>query len=176
MQLTLSKSTIRSFRPTDAASITKHVGTYSVTRNMSSIPYPYTINDAECWIATATSHTPERHFAIAVDDEAVGGIGLEIGDSGRIVVCDHCAEIGYWLSESFWGRGIMSEAASALTEWAFATLGLIRIHAAVYARNSASARVLEKTGYQLEGRQRARYLRDGELIDGLMYAMVRMPR
>jgi RimJ/RimL family protein N-acetyltransferase len=173
MQLTLSKSTIRSFRPTDAASLTKHVGTYSVARNMSAIPHPYSLKCAEEWIATASGRTPETHFAIAMDDEVIGGIGVEVGDPGRPGVCDHCAEIGYWLGESFWGRGIMSEAVVALTEWAFTELGLIRLHAPVYARNPASARVLSKAGYEFEGRQRARYFKDGEFIDGLMFAKIR---
>jgi len=144
MQLTLSKSTIRSLRPTDAASLTRHVGTYSVARNMSAIPHPYSLNDADEWIAKASGRTPETHFAIVVEEEAIGGIGVEIGDSGRLAVSEHCAEIGYWLGESFWGRGIMSEAVVALTEWAFTDLGLVRRHAAVYARNPASARVLAK--------------------------------
>jgi len=175
MQLTLSKSTIRSLRATDAASLTKHVGTYSVARNMSAIPHPYSLQDADEWIAKAASRTPQTHFAIVVDGEAVGGIGVEVGDRGRLAVSEHFAEIGYWLGESFWGRGIMTEAVVALTEWAFTDLGLVRLHAAVYARNPTSARVLEKAGYEFEGRQRARYFKDGEFIDGLMFAKVRLP-
>ena len=140
---------------------------------MSAIPHPYSLNDADEWIAKASGRTPETHFAIVVEGEAIGGIGVEIGDSGRLAVSEHCAEIGYWLGESFCSRGIMSEAVVALTEWAFTDLGLVRLHAAVYARNPASARVLAKAGYEFEGRQRARYLKDGELIDGLMFAKIR---
>lgn len=175
MQLVLSKSTIRSFRPADAAALSKHVGTYSVARNMSTIPHPYSLQDAEEWITTASSRTPQTHFAIAIHDEVVGGIGVEVGESGRLAVSAHCAEIGYWLGEWFWGRGIMSEALVALTEWAFTELGLVRLHAAVYARNPASARVLAKAGYEFEGCHRARYFKDGEFIDGLMFAKVRLP-
>jgi len=175
MQLMLSKSTIRSFRPDDAASLTKHIGTYSVARNMSMIPHPYSLKDAEEWIGIATSRTPETHFAIAIDDEVVGGIGVEVGDARSITGNNHCAEIGYWLGETFWGRGIMSEAVEAFTERAFTELGLVRLHAAVYARNPASARVLAKAGYELEGTMKARYFRDGQFIDGLLYAKVRMP-
>ena len=173
MQLTLSKSVIRSFCPTDAASLTRHVGSYSVARNMSAIPYPYSLQHAEEWIGTASSGTPETPFAIAIGEEVVGGIGLEVCDPRRLAVSDHCAEIGYWLGESFWSRGIMSDAVVAFTEWAFAELHLVRIHAAVYARNPASARVLEKAGYEFEGRMRARYFKDGEFIDGLMFAKIR---
>jgi RimJ/RimL family protein N-acetyltransferase len=175
MQLTLSKSTIHSFRDSDAAALMKHCGTYSVARNMSAMPHPYTMEDATMWIGIASGGQPETHFAITIDDEVVGGIGVERGDAQRIAVCDHCAEIGYGLGESFWGRGIISEAAAAMTEWAFAELGLVRLHAAVYARNPASARVLEKVGYTFEGRLHARYFRDGEYIDGLLYAKVNLP-
>lgn len=175
MKLALTKSTIRSFRPGDAESIVTHVGNYSVARNMSAIPHPYTLQHAEQWIAIASGRRPEAHFAITVDDAVVGEIGFELNDSERLAVSAHCAEIGYWLGESFWGRGIMSEAVMAMTEWAFDELRLVRLQAAVFARNPESARVLEKAGYEFEGRLRARYLRDGELIDGLLYAKVRPP-
>jgi RimJ/RimL family protein N-acetyltransferase len=174
MQLTLSKSTIRSLRPTDAAAITKHVGTQSVARNMSTIPHPYAQRDAEEWLASLADQ-PETNFAITVDDEAVGVIGVHARPPELPAVCHHDAEIGYWLGETFWGRGIMTEAVLAMTEWAFAHFQLIRLHAAVFARNPASARVLEKAGYAYEGRLRARYFRDGEYIDGLLYARVRLP-
>jgi RimJ/RimL family protein N-acetyltransferase len=175
MQLTLSKSTIRSFQSTDATSIARLIDNHRVSRNMSALPQPYTLQHAADWIAIATGRTPETHFAITVDGEAVGGIGLDVGDTERIAVCDHCAEIGYWLGEPFWGRGIMSEAVAAFTEWAFAELPVVRLHAAVYARNPASARILDKAGYEFEGRLRARYFRDDEFIDGLLYAKVRLP-
>lgn len=172
MELTLQKSAIRSFRDTDAESIRKHIDNYRIARNMSLIPHPYSLEDAKTWIGIATGQTPQTNFAIAIDDEVVGGIGVAIGDSS-LAGSKHCAEIGYWLGESFWGRGIMSEAVAAFTEWAFAGLHLVRLQAAVYARNPASAHVLEKAGYEFEGRLRARYFRDGEYIDGLLYAKVR---
>lgn len=175
MKLSLSRSTLRSFRPGDAPALTRHAGNYRVARNLSALPHPYTLQHGEEWIAHTTSATPQTHFAITIDDEVIGGIGIELGDPTRLAVCDHCGEIGYWLGEPFWGRGIVSEAASALTEWAFANLPVVRLHAAVYARNLASVRVLEKAGYTFEGRLRARYFRDGEFIDGLLYANVRLP-
>ncbi len=171
MQLTLSKSTIRPLRTTDAEAVTRHVSAWSVARNLAAVPHPYHLSMAEEWLAVQCARTPPMHFAIAIDDEPVGVIGLE-RESG---ICSHCAEIGYWLGESFWGRGIMSEAVVALTEWAFAEAGLVRLRAGVFARNPASARVLEKAGYQLEGRSQARYFREGEYIDSLLYAKVRLP-
>jgi ribosomal-protein-alanine N-acetyltransferase len=172
MQLILSKCTIRSLRSSDAEAVTKHVSAWSVARNLAAVPHPYRLSMAEEWLAVESARTPPMHFAIALDDEAAGVIGLE-RESG---ICSHCADIGYWLGESFWGRGIVSEALVALTEWAFTEAGLVRLQAGVFARNPASARVLEKAGYQLEGHLRARYFRDGEYIDSLLYAKVRQPR
>jgi RimJ/RimL family protein N-acetyltransferase len=175
MQLSLSKFTIRSFRPDDAASLRKHIDNYNVARNMSAIPHPYSSQHAEEWIAIATGASPHTHFAIASDDNVVGGIGVMPDNGRRGPFTGHCAEIGYWLGEEFWGRGILSEAVPAFTEWVFSELRLVRIFAAVYARNPASARVLEKAGYQFEGRMQAAYFRDDEFIDGLLYAKVRPP-
>jgi RimJ/RimL family protein N-acetyltransferase len=84
-------------------------------------------------------------------------------------------KIGYWIGEAYWGRGIITEALNAMSEWAFRELNLVRLYAKVFARNQASARVLEKAGYIFEGRLLAHYSRDGEFIDGLLYAKVRLP-
>jgi RimJ/RimL family protein N-acetyltransferase len=154
----------------------KHIGTYSVARNMGVIPHPYSLQDAEQWIAIASNQSPETHFAVAIGDIVVGGIGAGFGNPDPPGIRRHSAEIGYWLGEPFWGRGIMSEAVQAFTEWAFRELGLVRLHASVFARNPASARVLAKAGYEYEGRMRACYCRDGEFIDGLLYAQVRLRR
>jgi ribosomal-protein-alanine N-acetyltransferase len=175
MQISLTKSTIRSFRPEDAESLRTQIDNYQVARNMSTIPRPYSLQHAEEWIATASAASPQTHFAIAIDDQVVGGIGVMIDDGRRGPFSAHCAEIGYWLGQEFWGRGILSEAVPELTEWAFSELNLVRIFAAVYARNPASARVLEKSGYTFEGRLHAVYFRDDEFIDGLLYAKVRLP-
>jgi RimJ/RimL family protein N-acetyltransferase len=175
MELSLSQSTIRSFRPTDAASVAQHIGTASVARNTNAIPYPYSIEQAEWWIAFCLSRSPQTNFAIALDDEVIGGIGVDIGDPRHPAITRHIGELGYWLGETYWGRGIMTEAVAAFTEWAFTHLELTRLQAAVYARNPASARVLTKAGFEFEGRQRARYCKHGEVLDALAFARVRLP-
>ena len=175
MQITLPKSTIRSFRLDDAASITRHIGTYSVARYMLRIPHPYSLQHAEEWIGFATRQDPQTNFGIAINDEIVGGIGLDVNPSG-VAACRHSAEIGYWLGETFWRRGITTEALNAVSEWAFRELNLVRLYAKVFAGNTASARVLEKAGYAFEGRLLAQYFRDGEFIDGLLYARIRSVR
>jgi RimJ/RimL family protein N-acetyltransferase len=175
MQLQLTKSVIRSFRPGDAPAIVRHLDNARVVRNMSSLPHPYTLEHADYWIDFTNKLSPKTHFAITMDDEVVGGIGLDLGDPSRAPFCDHCAEIGYWLGEPFWNQGIITEALIAVTDWAFTELPVIRLDAPVYARNPASTRVLEKAGYEFEGRLRARYFRNGQYIDALLYAKTRLP-
>src|SRR5207247_5429960 len=97
-----------------------------------------------------------------------GGIGFQLqGDVERV-----SAEIGYWLGEPFWGRGIVTDALVALTEFAIATHGLTRVYAIPFASNQASCRVLEKAGYVLEGRLRRSAVKDGRIVDQLQYAFI----
>ena len=112
---------------------------------------------------------PETIFAIASATEAIGCIGmLPQSDVARL-----SAEVGYWLGEPFWGQGITTGALKALTEYAFTELGMVRLYATVMEWNPASARVLTKAGYEYEGRLRKSAVKDGEIIDQWLYAMVR---
>ena len=132
-------------------------------------PHPYTNTDARNWLEMVVGVRPENSFAIAVDDEAVGGIGFTVQhDVGR-----RSAEIGYWLGEEFWGRGLATQALIAVTDYAFANYDLCRMYAHVFEWNPASARVLEKAGYEFEGRLKKSVTKDGQTIDQLMYAVVR---
>lgn len=132
-------------------------------------PYPYTDRDARNWLECVVGHQPETNFAISVAGEAVGGIGFILQPD----VARRSAEIGYWLGEKFWGRGIVTEAVIAVTDHAFANHDLCRVYAHVFEWNRASARVLEKAGYQFEGRMRKSVTKDGQTIDQLMYAVIR---
>jgi len=132
-------------------------------------PHPYTLEDAVAFLGVATIQQPIGDFAIATADEAIGGIGLQRqSDVHRL-----SAEIGYWLGEPFWGRRIATRAVRAMTEWAFATTSLERIFACVFATNPASARVLTNAGYQFEGRLRRAVVKDGRILDQLVYAALR---
>src|SRR5207245_1449014 len=106
----------------------------------------YTRADGEAWLALAAQSQPETNFAIEYDGEAVGGIGLRLGQDIERVT----AEIGYWLGESVWGRGIATAALVGLTQYAFPTFNLTRVFALPFADNLASRRVLEKAGFALE--------------------------
>ena len=163
------RCTLRPWRVGDESSLVQHANNRRVWRNLACLPHPYTAADADAWISRAAAQSPPTDFAIAVQDEAVGGIGIEIGRD----VFFRSAEIGYWLGEAYWGRGIATEALRAMTEYAFTTFDLCRLQAGVFEWNPASMRVLEKAGYELEARHRKTVSKDGETIDRLVYALVR---
>ena len=143
MELKLSKSLLRSWIPGDLASLVRHANSRVIWRNLrDAFPHPYTPADAKHWIQIANPTTPITNFAIVVEGAAVGGIGLVLKDD----VFRRSAEIGYWLGEEYWGRGIVTEAARAVTDYAFATFDLCRVFAGVFEWNPASMRVLEKAG------------------------------
>lgn len=133
-------------------------------------PHPYTRVNAEAWIAFYKAQQPPlTKFAIDLNGEAIGGIGIEtFADVHRLT-----AEVGYWVGEPFWGRGIATAALKQMTAYAFSTFPFQRLQAMVFAWNSASARVLEKAGYVLEGTMRQSIIKDGRLGDSLLYARVR---
>lgn len=104
-----------------------------------------------------------------VDGEAAGSIGLFLGSD----VYRRSAELGYWLGEPFWGRGIMTAAVETMCREGFAAWDIVRIHAEAFARNAASRRVLEKAGFALEGTLRRSVYKNGEMLDSCIYALVR---
>lgn len=132
-------------------------------------PHPYTAADARNWLENVVGRKPETNFAIDVAGEAVGGIGFTLQPD----VAHRSAEIGYWLGEAFWGRGIATDALVAVTEHAFSNYDICRLYAHVFEWNRASARVLEKAGYEFEGRLRKSVTKEGHTIDQFMYAMIR---
>ena len=170
MKIEFGQWQMRSFHPEDAPALAKYGNNRAVWRNIwDQHPYPYTIADAEEWIAYAMQQEPETIFAIASAGEAIGCIGmLPQSDLARL-----SAEVGYWLGEPFWNLGITTAALKALTEYAFTDLGLVRLYATVMEWNPASARVLEKAGYEYEGLLRKSAIKDGQIIDQRLYAKVR---
>ena len=170
MELELKTCSVRSWRPGDVSSLVRHANDRAVWRNLlDGFPFPYTLADAEHWVRHASSTLPETHFAITVLDEAVGGIGFTLLED----VHRRTARIGYWLGVPFWGRGIATEALTAVTAFAFENFDLARLEATVFEWNPASGRVLEKAGYALEGRLRCSVTKDGRTIDSFLYGLVR---
>lgn len=161
---------IRPYDSGDVTALVKYANDYRVWKNLRDrFPHPYTRAHAIDWVRHARLQDPAQDFAIAAGIELIGGIGVHIQDD----VHRRSAEIGYWLGEPFWGHGIATRAVDAMTDYAFAHYPIVRIYANVFEGNPASARVLEKAGYELEGRLRKSVYKDGKLLDQLVYGIVR---
>lgn len=170
MRLELSRCTVRPWAEADLNALARHANNRNVSIHLRDrFPYPYEPEHARKfldWLATQDAPTV---WAIEVDGEAAGGIGIEPKtDVERI-----SAEIGYWLGEACWGRGIVTEALQAVTAEVFRHFELMRLYALPFADNPASVRVLEKAGYVLEGRLRQSAIKDGTVRDQLLYAAYR---
>lgn len=172
MRLGLKSCDVRSWAARDVESLVAHANNRKVWINLRDrFPHPYRAKDGRQFIREASRMDPETSFAIAVDGAAVGGIGFALqSDVERV-----SAEVGYWVGEALWGRGIATEALTALTAYAIERHQLARIFALPFANNTASCRVLEKAGYVLEGRLSRSAIKDGVIVDQLQYAFVADP-
>lgn len=167
MQLALCA--VRSWQGSDAESLAIHANNRKVWINLRDrFPHPYTRTDAEEFIRIARAEEPETKYAIEVGGGAVGGIGFTLHPDVERV----SAEIGYWLGEPFWGRGIATEAVQAVTAAAVERHGLTRVYAVPFEWSAASFRVLEKAGYVREARMRRSAIKDGRVVDQILYAYV----
>jgi ribosomal-protein-alanine N-acetyltransferase len=172
MRIELPECVVRPWKKTDLESLVRYANNRNVWRNLRDrFPHPYTRQDGRWWLDHAAVSDAQTNFAIEVEGEAAGGIGFVIGED----VHRRTAEIGYWLGEQFWGRGIASAALIAMSDYAFKTHDLVRIYAGVFSWNPASMRVLEKAGYIQEAVLRSSVLKDGEILDQHLYANVRNP-
>ncbi len=170
IRMQLRTCLLREWRRGDEPSLVRHANNRDIWINVrDSFPYPYRQTDARAWVRLASKEGLNRVFAIDVDGFAVGAIGVRPGSDINTL----SAEIGYWLGEEYWNRGIATEAVIAVTDFAFDTLGMSRVYAEVFEWNAASMRVLEKAGFVKEGVLRRSARKDRKIIDQVMYAKVR---
>jgi RimJ/RimL family protein N-acetyltransferase len=159
---------VRAWDPADAESLARHANNINVARQLRDrFPHPYTRADAVTFLKSAAAALP-TNLALEVDGEAAGGIGFVRGTD----VERFGAEIGYWLGEAFWGRGIVTEALELVTAYAFDQFSLLRLYALPFADNAGSIRVLEKAGYTREGVLRSSCVKYGQPRDQILYARV----
>jgi RimJ/RimL family protein N-acetyltransferase len=169
MELRGERSIVRAWRPSDASALSRHANNINVARQLRDrFPHPYTMTDARRFLDAVVAARPITTFAIDVGGEAVGGIGFSPGSD----VERFSAEIGYWLGEPFWGRGIAVEAIRLVSAYAFEQCDVLRLFALPFADNLRSTRVLEKAGYTLEGTLRSSSVKFGSPRDQAMYALV----
>lgn len=171
--LQLSQSTIRPYCERDAEAIAKEANNPKIARWMTNrFPHPYTVANGKDWVTQAMSVSPPHSFAICLPDSglAIGGIGIKPREDVSYIT----VEIGYWLGEGHWYRGIATEAVVAFSKWTFENFDhVIRIEAQVFEGNDASCRVLEKSGYTLEGRMRKAIKKNDTIMDLLVFCTFR---
>lgn len=169
MRLTGERCIVRPWRDSDVDALAEHANNINVAKHLRDrFPHPYTRQHAREFLAFAASLEDQSNLAIEVDGGAVGAIGYVPGhDIERF-----SAEIGYWLGEEYWGRGIATEALRLTTEHAFGQRRLLRLFALPFAENSASLRVLEKAGFVREGLLRASSVKYGVPRDQWLFARI----
>ena len=170
IRIKLDALVLRPWATEDEVSLVQYANNRRIWQNVRDrFPHPYTANDAKLWIKIANRDTTMLNLAMEVDGKAVGGLGIIFKDD----VYRRTAEIGYWLGEDYWNRGLTSQAVTALSGYVFAHYDIVRLYAGIFEHNAASARVLEKAGYAFEARLRCNVTKGGETMDELVYARLK---
>lgn len=161
---------LRNLMIQDAPSMARYADNPNIWNTVRDyFPHPYSLPDAESFILEANKKSPPNNLGIIYQNECVGVIGFyPMQDVYR-----HCADFGYWLAEPYWGKGIMSAAATAMVEYIFSNFEIIRLQSSVFAFNSASKRVLEKAGFRLENIAIKGAIKNGQLVDEYRYIQLK---
>ncbi len=164
--------TLRPWEEQDIAAVAKYADNAAIARWLrDAFPRPYTRGDAAFYVRDCMEKEGRGQLcrAIVCGGEAVGSIGIFQGSD----VYRRSAELGYWLAEPFWGRGIMTRAVRLLAAEAFDALDIVRLYAEPFAENHSSRRVLEKAGFLLEGILRRSVCKDGRIMDSCLYSLLK---
>ena len=152
----------------DVESLVKYAGNYNIAKYMTNrFAHPYSREDGENFIKMAMEQNPTQIFAIEINGEACGGIGLHLQDDIYL----KNAELGYWLGEPHWGKGVITKAINQMVEYGFDTFDINRIFARPFGSNIGSQRVLEKVGFILEASLEKTLFKNGKYLDELVYAI-----
>ena len=163
---------IRKWNIKDAVSLAEMLNNKKILDNLrDGLPYPYTVKDAEEYITAMLSTDQEKTFAFAItlDDKVIGSIGVFRCENIHF----RTAEMGYYIGEPYWGKGIMTSAVKQTCQYIFEHTDIIRIFAEPFSENAASCRVLEKSGFQFEGILRNNAVKNGKVLDMRMYSLIR---
>lgn len=166
------KCKIRKWKLTDAKDIAVALSNKKIQDNLrDGLPYPYTEQDGIDFISSMLSANEDETFAFAItlDDKAIGSIAVFRQQN----IHRQTAEMGYYIAEEYWGKGIMTDAVKQICEYVFKNSDILRIYAEPFAYNAGSCRVLEKAGFQYEGTLRNNAVKNGKVIDMKMYSLLR---
>jgi [ribosomal protein S5]-alanine N-acetyltransferase len=161
---------LRPFSIEDLDSLVKFANNFNIAKNLTdAFPHPYSIENGNAFIEMATQNSPFNIFAIEVNGEAAGAIGVHPQKD----IYRRNMEMGYWLAEPYWGKGIITKAISEMVDYAFKNFDVYRIYARPFGYNIASQKALEKAGFVLEARLEKTFFKNGEYVDELIYAIRR---
>ena len=161
---------IRPWAENDLSDLVRHANNINIWNNLRNyFPHPYTEAAGKDWLDKTIGAIPLVNFAIELEGEIVGGIGLILNSDVYI----HTAEMGYWIGEAHWGKGIATEAIRQMLEYTFYYFDIIRIYAEVFENNKASMKVLEKNGFYLEGVRRKAVLKNSTIMDDYIWVKLR---
>lgn len=161
---------LRPWTIADLDNLIKYGNNFNIAQNLTdAFPYPYTHAAGQKFIEMANSKTPVSIFAICINNEAIGRIGVHPQQD----IHQKSAELGYWLAEPFWGKGIVSAAVKQMIEFAFKNFDINRLYARPFSSNIASQKVLEKCGFTLEARLKKSIYKNGVFLDELIYSIVK---
>jgi [ribosomal protein S5]-alanine N-acetyltransferase len=164
------KFILRDWNEKDLESLVKYGNNFNVAKNMADVfPHPYTEEAGKAFINIANSQVPRHIRAIEIEGEAAGGIGLHQQQD----IYKKNAELGYWLAEPYWGKGIITEAIRKMVNYGFENFEIERIFARPFHTNTGSQKALEKAGFILEARLDKTIFKNGEYLDELIYAVRR---
>ena len=170
MNLQFDNYQIRQFQFDDIEALVKYGNNYSVSRFLrDTFPYPYTKENAIQWIDYVQKNNLALSYAIANDQEVIGGIGaIRYDDVQRFT-----AEVGFWLGVPFWNKGITGKALKLFCNYLFTNYNFNRLTAKVYHGNDASRKVLEKTGFVLEGIEKKAVYKENNFLDLYLYGLLK---
>lgn len=158
---------LRPYSKEDAQRLSELANNFKIAKFLTGrFPHPYTIDHANTFIETFLKDEPTKVFAITYNNELVGGTGIHLQEDIFI----NNAEIGYWVGEAYWGKGIMTEALKLITDKAFQSFPITRVYCRVFGNNPRSMKVLEKAGFKLEAKFDRTLLKNGEILDEYIYA------
>ena len=159
---------LREFNEDDIPSLVKILNTADVVKFLSSkIPFPYTKADAQWWVETGSKAGIVR--AIEVDQQLVGCIGAEPG----LFEYKRSAEVGYWIDQAYWRKGIASQALTEFVPHVFHSTDIVRLFASVFSSNDASKHVLRKCGFELEAVLKKAFYKDGNYYDNHLFSIIK---
>ena len=169
-QYNTGAAVLREWVPADRDSLVAEANDRAVWRNLiSTFPSPYTNQDADEWIARCRAQRPPRDLVIDREGRLIGVCGVDLGEG----VSRYTGSVGYWLGRRHWNQGVATSVLASFLDYIWDTFDVQRLQAEVFSWNPASARVLEKNGFRLEGTRCKAIFKDGELIDEWMYTLFR---